>query len=249
MELVNDKKFKPKVETETWIRPNHLKNISKEVSKLKGVFIGEDSQEKYYSFFLNLYGLIYASKTELFNLNSDIFKFVREIGLRDVSFSNAAGGSWAGRYRSFILEDSKKNHQIVSIGLMGKVSTKDDPLYGNSVGNTMLLVAIDDEDKSHLSLQLALDRFISIEGNKYSIFHDGTLTVGNKGRVSSKEVIDFVKAKKPTLIKNNKVFLGILDNSSKLTFDRVDVKEFMQNLVEYSIIRDQFRSEKHNLLA
>ncbi len=249
-ELIKNKNFKLKIDNKIWLRPDHLINNKLESSSLidEGI-VGEDTNEKHYSFLINLYGLLYDPKTQLLDLNSNGFRFVKDIGFNTVTFGNAAGGSWTGTYRRFILEDDKGEHQIISVGLRGKLSGRNHPVYGNSTGYTMLLIAIDNDERSHLSLQLALDRFISIEGNKYSIFHDGTLTAGNKGRVSSQEVIDFIKAKKPTLIRNNKVFLGTLDNSLKLTFNNEGVKEFVQNLIDYAILRDQFRSVRQNLLA
>ncbi|RTQ45309.1 hypothetical protein EJV47_25890 [Hymenobacter gummosus] len=115
------------------------------------------------------------------------------------------------------------------------------PKYGNSKGHTLLLVAVDDYDKSHLSLELAIDRYTLIDGEKYTIWHDGTLTVGRKGRAKNQDVIDFVRDRQPGLIRDNKIFLGQLDNSKSFTWTSLDVNNFISNIIDYVLLRDQFR--------
>jgi hypothetical protein len=248
-DLISNKSLKTKEETSgTWTRPNH---IDIEVSIIEELldegFMGEDTDPKFHSFLLNLHGLIYDEQNKILNFSCASNNSIQDGGVRYTTFGNASGGSWAGYYRYLIIEDPNKNHEIISFSIMGKLSAKNHPKYGNSKGESMLLVAIDNYEKSHLSLELSLDRFTKIEENNYTIIHDGTLTVGKKGRAKNEEVLSFVNQRNPGLIKNGKVYLGSLDNSTELNWQRKDVIELFSNLIDYALIRDEFRKSKQSL--
>ena len=243
-DLLSNKNFDKKHYTQRK-RPNYFDSNHKLIEE--GI-IGEDTNKNLHPFLINLYGLISDEEATLPDLSFVNYKFLGDGGLRFTAFGNSAGGSFTGEYRYFIIEDENKDTQIVSISVMGKLSSKDHPRFGNSKGYTLLLVAIDDYEQSHLSLELAIDRFTNQTDNKYEIYHDGTLTVGNRGRVKNSEVIEFVLIHKPYLIRNNKVYLGTLDNSELFTWQRKDVLDFFKNVVEYAIVRDQFRKVKKQSL-
>lgn len=228
-----------------WVRPNHL-DVNSEITQelIDFGIIGEDSSKGLYSFFVNLWGLLFDESKVISHLNLTDKKFINDGGIRFTTFGNASGGGFPGDYRYLILNDNKNDTHIVSISMLGKISAKNHPKYGNTNGYTMLLIAIDDFEKSHLSLELALDRFIQVKDNTYSIIHDGTLTVGKKGRVRNKEVIDFVQAKNPKLVRDNKIYLGTLSNTTELSWQMPDVLEFFGNIVDYALLRDEFRRTK-----
>jgi Type I restriction enzyme R protein N terminus (HSDR_N) len=222
-----------------WKRPNHLtksKNIINKV--LQEDIIGNDSDKSYYSFFINLYGLLYDESDKFNNLKVKDFKFISDEGIRKTTFSNSGGGNWSGKYRYFIFEDSNNDNQIISLSIMGKSSTE------NNIGYTILLVAIDDFESSHLALQLSLDKSLEKNKNFYSVTHNGNMTIGDKGRVKNKEVIEYIKSKRPKLVINDKIFLGNLDNSMVFKWNNSDVKEFIQNIIDYSFLRDELRRLK-----
>ncbi|AMM52425.1 hypothetical protein TH61_16235 [Rufibacter sp. DG15C] len=233
--------FNPKeVVNLNWVRPNHLEPESKAFKSVLDNF-GEDSRTELHSFFANLIGLFYEEKEEISSLNVGTVTFNKDCLIRFTTFGNASGGGFTGEYRSVLVTDDAGDSQIVSMSLMGRIKTTNHPKYGNSKGHTLLLVAVDDFDKSHLSLELALDRYIKIEGGMFSIWHDGTLTVGKKGRVKNQSVIDFIQHEKPSLIRDNKVFLGSLDNSKSFTWSSQEVNEFISNVIDYALLRDRFR--------
>ena len=235
--------FNPKEEIiSKWTRPNHLLTDKEAFKDLLdfGIF-GEDSGREFYSFFANLIGLFYEEKDEISSLNISTGTLNKDCLIRFTTFGNASGGGFPGEYRSVLITDEAGDSQIVSMTLMSKMKTTNHPKYGNSKGHTMLLVAVDDYDKSHLSLELALDRYIKKDKEIHSVWHDGTLTVGKKGRVKNQSVIDFIQSKKPSLIKDNKVILGSLDNSKPFTWTNPDVNNFISNLIDYALLRDLFR--------
>jgi hypothetical protein len=242
-ELLTDKTYNRKKNEFVWERPKF--NEKAEWKKLVDEgFIGEDSSSEFYSFFTNLYGFLFDEKTKINTLSITNFKLINDEGIRFTTFGNSAGGSFAGDYRYWILEDSKKENQIISISIMGKLSSTNHPKFGNSKGLTLLLVAIDNFENSHLSLELSIDRFTNFNNNYAEIIHDGTLTVGNKGRVKNLDVINFISEKRPTLIKDNKIYLGKLTLTEEININQQETKSFLENIIDYAILRDEFRKTK-----
>jgi hypothetical protein len=158
----------------------------------------------------------------------DIF-IEEDKGIRRTKFGNAAGFDWEGEYRYFIIKDKRGNNLLISLAV----------LYG------YLIVAIDDHKKKHNSLQLFVGNFITKEGNYNNIFHNGRLTLGKKGMMPWSEVIEFVKGAAPELVsKTNQIQLGRLINSTNISWDQPETREFFGRLIKYSLIRDEYRKQK-----
>lgn len=230
---------------DNWERPNHNGNLEKNREFLIDYNnIGVDTKDELVSVITNLVGLIFDEKSKIENLQLNKKKVVIDGGIRYTTFGNAAGGSFTGDYRYFILEDDSNNTEIVSITIMGTLSIKNDSKWGNRTGFTILGVAIDNFEQSHLSLEYSIDRFIKAENDKYSFWHDGTLTVGKLGRVKNKEVIDYVKSTYPHLVKEDKIFLGSINNSNPLNSNDKTVRALIANFIDYGFARDEFRKLK-----
>ncbi len=234
-------KFKEKI-VNKWKRPNHKSDTIENRNELSNWGnIGEDTDLKLVSFLTNLVGLLYEEEEKVSDLPLKNKRFVSDGGLRFTTFGNSAGGSFAGDYRYFLVENKNDETELVSISVMGKISAKNHPKWGNSKGYTLLNIAIDNFENSHLSLEYSIDRFVEIENEKYSFWHDGTLTVGNKGRAKNKDVIDFIRLKTPELVLKNKIYLGTIDNSKSFEWKDKEVKKLIANFIEYGFVRDEFR--------
>ncbi|MBO6936802.1 MAG: type I restriction enzyme HsdR N-terminal domain-containing protein [Deltaproteobacteria bacterium] len=164
-----------------------------------------------------------------------------ECGDRVTGFGNAAGGRWDGFYRYFHIRSPDGESQVVSISVLGKMLTRDDPRFGNTSGHTMLVVAVDDFDRRHNSLQLDLDRFSLREGDRVRIWHDGRLTRGKRGAAKRADVVEFVAQHAPHLVSDGTVQLGSFPADRLATW--ADVQPLVENLIEYALVRDRFRNE------
>ena len=80
------------------------------------------------------------------------------------------------------------------------------------------------------------------------LWHDGTLTVGNKGKAKKQEVLDFVEANSSLNVNGNRILLGELDLSDLLYVDSKGMKTLIGNLIEYAIVRDDSEVTKNNLM-
>ncbi len=223
-------------------RRNHLGDLEDNYDELyKLVCIGEDTDKSSVPLLTNLVELLYDQEDQLKHLNVKNRKLVKDGGIRVTNFGNSGGGGYGGNYRYFILEDDNKEADIISLSIMAKAKTVNHKHWGNSKGITYLLVAIDSYERSHLSLQLSIDKYVLTDGTIYEFWHDGTLTAGSKGPVKRQVVIDFIKERSPKLVKQNRIFLGALDNSKVFSWQNTDIKDFISNVIEYSFIRDEIR--------
>jgi hypothetical protein len=196
--------------------------------------IGKKTSSHLYEFIINLYGFL---REEKLYINSpyklDDFTILND-GIRKTSFGNVSGGQYDGVYRYFILEFPNGDNNIVSISIF------------DTLGNyTSLIVAVDDYETRHNSLQLNIDKNIQIGKSSWKIFHDGALTFSNKGMQEKKAIISFCENHLPNLMLGNKINLGELPVN--VLFDWDNSKEFIINLIRYALIRDKFRDTKRRL--
>lgn len=203
--------------------------------------IGEDTPEQYHKFISELDNFCLTEQiSETLPITQKYIKIVQDLGMSYRSYGNAAGGSWAGTYRSFLIEDGTGNHQIYRLAIMGKGKFVNDRTFGNSNANKVLIIAVDDFEKSHNSLQLNLDKSIYFNDEECHIIHDGKITVGKKGSRSPKELIEFMNLVPTSLDgKMRGISLGSLPKSAALTWP--SGRDFILNLLNYAYLRDAFR--------
>lgn len=199
-------------------------------------FIGQETPAALHSFLVNLLGLLNDDQQRIARYTRKGFKYIEDKGLRFTSFGNASGGTWTGHYRYFLVNHNDEDH-IISINVLAK---------GLSTSETMLNVAVDNYDKSHLSLELALDRFVDVKEGIYTIGHNGTLTNGKKGAVKRQEVVDYIAEHAPDMVdRHGRIILGQLANDEPITWQQPQVKKFLTALIRYALLRDDFRRMKN----
>lgn len=166
----------------------------------------------------------------------DMFTLIEDYGIRTLSYGNAAGGMFEGLYRSFII-NVKGSTEFVSIGLSTYTRTEHPDIV-----KTTLNVAIDNEKESHHALQLVLDDNVEYSGNRFTFLHHGRIAVSNKGSGKISELREFVKARRPQLIHGNRFCLGSLVDDRNWQLDDAEVMKFIENLISYALIRDEYRA-------
>lgn len=167
-----------------------------------------------------------------------LFKIIEDMKVRMLSFGNSSGGIFSGPYRSFLIEING-NTEIVSIAL-GTYCTwaKQDIL------KTSINVGIENEKEKHHALQMVLDDNMIIGGNVCHFFHNGRIAVGNIGSGKISELREFVKRKRPDLIKDKRFYLGSLVHDRLWRLDDPEVIKLITNLISYALIRDEYREYK-----
>ena len=206
-------------------------NINREIEL--GDFVGRTCSKELIPHVVNLAESLLDISHKIEKMDLKHYKFLEDGGVRFTSFGNASGGSYPGLYRFFLVEDANKNVQIVSMSVCGCLN-----------GRSLLVVAVDDLNEHHNSLQLSIEHFSVLEDKKLKFFHDGTLTVGNKGKAKKQEVLDYVASKSNLKVIDDNIYLGEIDVSDIVYVDSHDMIEFVGKLIEYALVRDEFRHSK-----
>lgn len=160
------------------------------------------------------------------------FEIIKDLGVRILSYGNAAGFEYVAPYRSFLIRDHRCNHQIVSIGFNA---------YGND--KTILCVAIDDYKKSHHALQLLIDKYMNKVGCYLYFSHTGKISVGHSGSGSSTQVLKYIKEHSSLNLTGDTISLGKICANELLHLNTADVTNLVLNLIEYALLRDEYRKE------
>ncbi|MBC6612424.1 type I restriction enzyme HsdR N-terminal domain-containing protein [Hymenobacter sp. BT507] len=203
--------------------------------------VGLDTPATLHSFLVNLHGLFENEPTVTPTLTTDVLSRFHDNGPRYESYGNAAGGSWPSNYRCFLLR-YRRNDYIVGLTICAKEKREHTSAQGTSAGTTMLCVSVDEGTRSHLSLQLALDRFTRCVGEQVTIWHDGTLTNGKKGPVKRQQVLAYVSKHAPDLLnEEGEIVLGHVDNAQRLLWDQPPTVSLVANLIRYALLRDEYR--------
>ena len=155
-----------------------------------------------------------------------------DFGVKRTRFGNSAGYNYQELTRLFIAKDNKNKDLIWGLSMIGYY-------------NTQLNVSITNKKNKHHTLQLDLDKFCEYNPvtNMITVTHNGALSFGRGGSMKHQVVIDYVKDKAPDLIRENKVYLGSIDNSRLLEWEHFDVQNFINNLLRYGILRDEVRAK------
>ncbi|WP_370839177.1 type I restriction enzyme HsdR N-terminal domain-containing protein [Intestinibacter bartlettii] len=208
----------------------------------KFYMIGQDTPNKLKPFIINL-GECFLDESRKFPQKSfDGIKVLEDCGLRYMSYGNASGGSYNTLYRTLIIEDSFGNNQLISFCVVASAKCHNDPLYGNCTGKSVLIVSIDDFNKSHNSLQLNMNNFLNIVDNSVTITHNGAIAVGNIGSGKISELKKFIRNKYPKLLNNSdEIVLGKIENNKLLYMDQIEIQHLIVNLIKYALVRDEYR--------
>lgn len=181
---------------------------------------------------INLFECLIDTSKTLAHFNGRFFSIVEDIGVRISSYGNAAGFDFVAPYRCFLIKDKSGNHQIVSFGFNA---------YGND--QTILCVAIDDFKKSHHALQLLMDRYSHPVYEELHFTHTGRIAVGHMGSGSAKELLETVAYQLPDLYANGEIRLGCIPTDILLTMDHPAVTKLFTNLIDYALVRDEYRAK------
>lgn len=196
---------------------------------------GTDTLDSLKSFVVNLYDAFMDVRHTLPLVQKEHFEIIEDLGVRYLGYSNAGGGHYVGNYRSFLIKDPDENAQIISFSIFGT-----DPQFRNEKRKSYssLVVAIDQYKSSHNVLQYNIDSYAQCSTNLIEFYHDG--------RISSRktsELLEFMKNHNSQLINsNNEIFLGSIKNNILLYLDEHCVSQFVYNLIEYTIIREEFHT-------
>lgn len=217
---------------------NNINYIEKIDKDFRRYMIGEDTDNKIKPFIVNLGECLLDTSRKFPKGIYNGVNIIEDIGLRYVTYGNSGGGCFTGIYRTIMIKDKNKNIQMFSFSMLSYEKNKEEGRKGDSV----LIVAIDNFEKSHNSLQLRIDNKFKIIDNDYiKIIHSGRITVGNKGSAKVDGLKKIILMDCPELMVDNEIVLGTLKLNQLYYIDNEDVMTLITNLIKYSIIRERYR--------
>ncbi|SFH39314.1 type I restriction enzyme HsdR N-terminal domain-containing protein [Pontibacter chinhatensis] len=204
-------------------------------------WLGEDTLHSLYPFIFNLTGWLFDERDRVAPASITASTLLEDGGIRRSQFGNAGGGKFSGEYRYFVIKDENGNNQILSLSIFGGAKTVSHPRWGNRKGYTYLTVAVDDFESSHMSLELNLDKYVDLQGEHASIWHDGSITVGKLGQRPRKELLDYLQKDAPQLVVDGKIILGKLNKAVEIKSGHESTIDFLNRLILYALLRDRYR--------
>lgn len=213
-------------------RPNleAAKDPSVQKGYIDDFIIGAETKPSLTAHIINMFECLIDTTRTLSRNCGKKFSIVEDIGVRISSYGNAAGYDFVAPYRCFIIKDKFENHQIVSFGFNA---------YGND--QTIMCVAIDDFKKSHHALQLLMDKYAHPIFDELRFTHTGRIAIGHSGSGSPKELLQKVSQELPELYANGELRLGTIPTDILLTMDHPAVTDLLTNLIDYALLRDEYR--------
>ena len=197
--------------------------------------IGYNTDEIYYPFLVKFFNLLYSDAQIIFEEGSTL-----DLGIAEKKFGNSSGSGYPGTYRSFLRDNE---NSVVSLAISSTTGGPGHPEY------TTLLFAVQEnipgKTNNHLSLQLRVEKHIELVNTEAIITHDGTITIGKMGPGKRKELLKFVLAHKPELLRGDKVYLGKLNYNEEINPVSPETQKFITNCIDYALIRDKFRKSKN----
>jgi hypothetical protein len=171
------------------------------------------------------------------------FEILSDLGVVGQNYDNASGGGLGtGYYRLFLVNDSQRDKQFtIGFTISATAKTVGSKKYGTRDGLSVLMISINDGDFDELSVQINLNKYMTITGDKAHITHNGAMT--RKG-ARKQDLLNYIEDRSPEVVNGDMIDLGYLDTSKPLFVDNHDVKSFIGKAIEYAVYRDDY---KHSL--
>lgn len=168
-------------------------------------------------------------------------RFLEDWGPSIRHFGHGAGSDLWGVFRIFLVEDLESGRQTrLAFTMFDMGDYVNDPRYGNRKGKTVLSVGTEDEERSLVSLELSLDKFLAVRGGRGHISHDGTITA--RVRLPNRVMLDHAADRAPELCDGLGVDLGEIPADRVLSWE--DVRGFLLRLTRYALLRNEVREKK-----
>jgi len=202
-----------------------------------GYDIGADTSDKLAEVCVNFWEALLYQGHRLPAKEYRLFRLIEDYGVRLLSYGNASGGMFSGAYRSFLIEYNGST-EFVSIGL-SPYST----WAKQDVQKTAINVAIDNEKETHLSLQMVVDDNVSVDGASVTFCHSGRIGFSNKGSGRIDELRTLSEKLYPGIVDGKRFKLGTLTYDRLWEVDDPEMAQFIENLISYALVRDEYRNQ------
>lgn len=191
--------------------------------------ISEYTEDSFKEQFAELLNALFYEKYEPSERSLPI-EIVEDQGLQWIKTSNAAGGSYEGLHRQFLVTYDEGVTVPFIISMFATIRTSNDPTFGNRNGSTQLNVAMCHTKNIAYNLQLNLNEYVEKLAHEYRVWHSG-----KRSRFKSEFVKQTVLEEAPHLIDDQSIYLATLPFNGTITKDTFST--LIENLITYSYCR------------
>lgn len=174
-----------------------------------------------------------------------IFEITEDLGIYSRKFGTSGPGTgFQGDYHVWKVCYDEQEY-VISIGL-SMYTTENKP----DLIRTAICVGVEKDGQKHHSLQLVADDNIVVDKDKVTFYHNGRIGIGNIGSGKKYELKEVVKESYDSICptdnyKGKRYFnLGTVTNNCLWEFSNPEIKIFIENLISYSLLRDDYRKIK-----
>ena len=204
-------------------------------------YITENTPEMIIPYIANVHDALYDTSHTVPLLKTKFFEITNDLGLSYLGYGDASGDTFGtGLYRSFMINDYKKGHRIINIGIMTTGKSVNDPKYGNRDALSVLVVSVRDGEHDEMVVQINLNKFLIAGDKRFYLTHNGTVTrKGAKAEELKKRIYEVGS----DMIKDNSIFLGECSGNRLLYVDTPDFADMINKIILYTLVRDEYKSE------
>lgn len=194
-----------------------------------GMYLGVNTRDEIAPFALNLMWGFVDNKYTIKSKKAYGIEIVKDLGLADMTLTNASGGKFPGRYRQFLVKDRNGDDCILSFAVLGTYAESK-----TKGGYTSLVCGVDRSSQSIARLELRVDACCDIGRRSTYLFHNGV-----RSRKKCQTTIDYVSSICDLLVKDNMIELGHFPNDKLIKIDDENVQDFIARLCAYTLLRDE----------
>ena len=204
-------------------------------------YITADTPEMIIPYIANIYDALIDTSHNIPHSKNKFFEIIEDLGLSFLGYGDASGDTFGtGIYRSFLINDYKKGHRIINLGIMATGKSVNDPRYGTRNALSVLVVSVRDGENDEMAVQINLNKFLIAKEKTFYLTHNGA--VSRKGARAT-EVKRRTHEVNNDMIKNDSIFLGECRGDRLLYVDTPEFSEMLNNTILYALIRDEYKTE------
>lgn len=194
-----------------------------------GMYLGVNTNDDVAPFALNLMWGFIDNEYKLRYIKAYGIEIVQDLGLVDMTLTNASGGKFPGRYRQFVVKDRNGDDCLLSFAVLGTYAESK-----TKGGYTSLVCGVDRSSQSIARLELRVDACCNIGKHSTYLFHNGI-----RSRKKCQTTIDYVSSICDLLVKDNLIALGHFPNDKLIKTNDENVQDFIARLCAYTLLRDE----------
>lgn len=228
---------KEKLSRFTWEELHDIE-LMRDYSESDVWIFGGDTPKKFIPFAVNLYQALLDEEHRLPMAEFRTFEMCEDLGIRYCDYSNGGGGHFNGLFRSFLVKDIQGDSQMLSFSVFGTGTDTKYDQYEKRKSYTSFMAAIDRFKVSKAVLEYNMDAFLELYETKAVFRHNGRIS-----SLPSDKLREYVAKNAELIMPDGDLLdIGWLPNNRLLFLDGEEESRFMYAVMEYTLLRDKFRS-------